>query len=497
MFKQSIRMCTLAAFMTINIGCASLGIKSTPWPNYTSTHDEKAVKFIRGVPVVKSGLYSDKTHKTNYADDDQQVIGITVSGGGMRAAAFALGVLEGLENSKVIDNVDFISTNSGGGWGVAAYLTERAAHTGPTAYELTRQRSTISKKFESMSEGKIKCLHSSISDHITNQKTFGEIFKKEKNLPDHFVNAALLPSETGFVFNKAYLEYYRVKQLDACKEKYDQQVSIDLDKGYKNALQNLPYGFAVATSGSVPLFYSATAKTAICDSGSYLYDSSFCSEGRFNATELHIVDGGIHDNHAYKTAAEIFSGYDCNSKSIKCKLIIIDSTTNIISPLILPEDNKARGLAFGFGTGSGFSGQDATAARLRDALFEAQGVKTILLDFFAAANLDDVDFTNLDSKENFEGLNHLKAFITHKVDCFDDENKKEIIKADFKNLNSKKAIGQFKRRSESDDCLRNNVYRAGTIAKTTYDYDAKAGMFPVVWDLGVFVARRLESKLKQ
>ena len=83
------------------------------------------------------------------------------------------------------------------------------------------------------------------------------------------------------------------------------------------------------------------------------------------------------------------------------------------------------------------------------------------------------------------------------MDCFDDENKKEIIKADFKNLNSKKAIGQFKRRSESDDCLRNNVYRAGTIAKTTYDYDAKAGMFPVVWDLGVFVARRLESKLKQ
>ena len=97
----------------------------------------------------------------------------------------------------------------------------------------------------------------------------------------------------------------------------------------------------------------------------------------------------------------------------------------------------------------------------------------------------------------FNELNHLKAFITHKVNCFDDENKKKNIKADFKNLNSKKAIGRFKRRSESDDCLRNNVYRAGTIAKTTYDYDAKAGMFPVVWDLGIFVADTLKEKPKK
>ena len=79
----------------------------------------------------------------------------------------------------------------------------------------------------------------------------------------------------------------------------------------------------------------------------------------------------------------------------------------------------------------------------------------------------------------------------------DSNNNKKIIKADFKKLNSKDAVERFNLRSKSDDCLRNNVYRAGTIAKTTYDYDEKAGMFPVVWVLGIFVTRRLEGQLKK
>ena len=63
-------------------GCAALGFKSTPWPNYTPTHDEKTVEFIRNVPAVKSGLLKETTKFDNYATDDKQVLGISVSGGG-------------------------------------------------------------------------------------------------------------------------------------------------------------------------------------------------------------------------------------------------------------------------------------------------------------------------------------------------------------------------------------------------------------------------------
>ena len=180
---------------------------------------------------------------------------------------------------------------------------------------------------------------------------------------------------------------------------------------------------------------------------------------------------------------------NCNSSNLRCQLLIIDSTTNIVSPLISGANDKKNKLAFGFGTGSGFSGQDATAARLREALFDSKGVETTLLDFFAAADLDNVNFSNLDNDKRFDGLDHLKNFITHKANCYKDNGK--IIKADFDGVTSKKAKERLALRASSDDCLRNNAYRAGTIAKTTYDYDEKAGMFPVVWDLGIFVTRKL------
>lgn len=499
-------------------GCASLGFSSTPWPNYTSVHDEKAVDFMRGVPPVKSGLLEGGVNGADYSSDDNYVLGISVTGGGMRAAAFTLGVLEELENQGVLDDVDFISSNSGGGWGVAAYLSDRADYSSANTYDLTDRRIVLSKKFQDMSEAGIKCLPVSIMENITGERTFDELYQNNSGaqLPDHFVNAAILPSESAFVFTEAYLDYFRVTRMDACNEKRYSGFDIRSSEDGGSALANVPYGYAIATSGSVPLFYTSSAKTSVCAEFGKLWESSFCNQNarkdEEKETEIHLVDGGIHDNHGYKTAIEILSEYQVGnhwenldnldhknkqskrnlcrkSGRLNCRLIQIDSTTSLISPLTTDAGNKSKGykLAAGFGAGSGFVGQDATALRIRKAIFDGLGTDTVLLDFPSASNRSE----NFEAyNENLLDLIHLRKFMETRVTCYEDSGRE--IRADTKRKRSFNAD----KRAVSDDCMRNNAYRAGTLAKTTYDYDAEAGMFPVLWDLGIFVARQKKTELK-
>jgi predicted acylesterase/phospholipase RssA len=47
---------------------------------------------------------------------EANVVGLALSGGGIRSAAFCLGVLQALDTTKVLDRVDYMSTVSGGGY---------------------------------------------------------------------------------------------------------------------------------------------------------------------------------------------------------------------------------------------------------------------------------------------------------------------------------------------------------------------------------------------
>ena len=46
----------------------------------------------------------------------QPKVGLALSGGGIRSATFSLGVLQGLAQLKLLRNVDYLSTVSGGGY---------------------------------------------------------------------------------------------------------------------------------------------------------------------------------------------------------------------------------------------------------------------------------------------------------------------------------------------------------------------------------------------
>ncbi len=49
-------------------------------------------------------------------NDDGSLVGLALSGGGVRSAAFCLGALQALDEARVLDRVDYLSTVSGGGY---------------------------------------------------------------------------------------------------------------------------------------------------------------------------------------------------------------------------------------------------------------------------------------------------------------------------------------------------------------------------------------------
>src|SRR5690606_12457075 len=57
------------------------------------------------------------------------VVGLALSGGGIRSAAFCLGALQALREANVLDKVDYLSTVSGGGY-IGASLTSGMTATG-------------------------------------------------------------------------------------------------------------------------------------------------------------------------------------------------------------------------------------------------------------------------------------------------------------------------------------------------------------------------------
>jgi hypothetical protein len=63
---------------------------------------------------------------------DRRMVGLALSGGGIRSATFNLGLLQGLARLKLLELVDYLSTVSGGGYigGWLAAWIQRAAQRG-------------------------------------------------------------------------------------------------------------------------------------------------------------------------------------------------------------------------------------------------------------------------------------------------------------------------------------------------------------------------------
>ena len=82
----------------------------------------------RFTPISKVETDFYKSPETRFGQDSTRAIGISISGGGSRAQYFGLGILIGLDEIKkdsisFLDQLDYFSTVSGGGFAVGYYLS--------------------------------------------------------------------------------------------------------------------------------------------------------------------------------------------------------------------------------------------------------------------------------------------------------------------------------------------------------------------------------------
>lgn len=89
---------------------------AVPLPFGLVLHEElaeiEASRRVRGSDATTSVAAGPSVQRAY----DMSLVGLAISGGGIRSATFALGVLQGLANRKWLQHVDYLSTVSGGGY---------------------------------------------------------------------------------------------------------------------------------------------------------------------------------------------------------------------------------------------------------------------------------------------------------------------------------------------------------------------------------------------
>lgn len=89
--------------------------------------------------TLKSAGDDREGHPVYGPTPNSNLVGLALSGGGVRSASFCLGVMQALDDAKVMDKVDYLSTVSGGGYigtSLVAAMSESKDHKFPFPSEL-------------------------------------------------------------------------------------------------------------------------------------------------------------------------------------------------------------------------------------------------------------------------------------------------------------------------------------------------------------------------
>ena len=484
----------MSASLLAGCGVNPFNLSSLPGAPKVEVRNEATHAFLKtsGPGQVDSlGLNMDLRD----AAADGEVVGLAVSGGGMRASAFTLGVLEGLEelqlgadSRNVLDRVDFISAISGGSWAVAAYLADRADKPGGS---LKANHSKIVQRFAETETIKVSCWANGMIGSVTLEKTFNDIYSGDNGatLPQVFFGSSLYPSQSPFVFTADFLRHYEVSELgDYC---VPNRLKLPPEPEGDFGLGQVPIGYAASASGTVPAFTSAFARTRLCEGNRY----SFCNtkKARKSADTIQLVDGGVYDNLGYKVAFErLMSLRRQKGKLPPATMVLIDSGTEELDQTVRYSRRNNSNL-LGYAAATSFSNQDATYARLARTQFEAVGLRpenVVLIDFGSLAGFDPQEHPDA-----LDGLALLADFAARGVRCTGDDGQPVKAPNRLERPVEVPAVEDSLNtlREKGEDCLRMNFVRAGYLHKTTYKYDEYA--FALRYQLGKFAVRVHRSKL--
>ena len=312
------------------------------------TDRSQFVKDGEILPSIQLDRY--KSVQLRPGQDSSLALAVSISGGGSRAANFAIGVMLGLEkiqvkNSRnILNEVDYLSTVSGGGFAGGAYIA--------SLYEYDQQKTKTSYLLsdyvdmhirEDLKHSYVKTLVGSlfnpriwfsylddgdalekvIDDLVLGYKRQKSRASKEKGfqaksiaLSDLFIdrdslelpvkfpmmvaNSSLLDKMGIFPFTPDILEQYkicgyshRMKKHSCSSEKFD--------------IYEMPLSVGIKASGSFPALISNTT-----------LQSRYHPKRRY----LHVIDGAMTDNFGFATALSLLKQDQVVDKKV---LLIIDA----------------------------------------------------------------------------------------------------------------------------------------------------------------------------
>lgn len=328
----------------------------------------------RSVAVSQLSLSEYKLPHLRKGQDKNSVLAVSISGGGSRAMCFGIGVLLGLEeikasNSNLLEEVDYFSTVSGGGFAAGYYLSRRyhyysydSAKVGPFSFNKIWNNSVERGSMLPSLNLSVRPLKNILIHNWLRPKgrirQYYYAVKKDVMFTDEIddiVPLGVSKKEGRKVYNRAIKELNHENYIDKLMLSHfyipkDSNTELKLPILIPNGtvFQNnarmalVPYlfdslcymGLCKRTSLSgdkqmkkynqcdMPLYYPITASAAFPGVLPQMRGERPGNE------ELRIIDGGVGDNFGYKSIFDVFNELnESNSyKKLKKRLIVIDAS---------------------------------------------------------------------------------------------------------------------------------------------------------------------------
>jgi predicted acylesterase/phospholipase RssA len=283
-------------------------------------------------------------------DYGNELVGLAVSGGGSRAAYFLAAVLDEMRRVRVagttgepsrslLDEVDYISSVSGGSLSSAYYVLERPPGSDEAVLDafFTRYRAEMRKHFEIRSLARTAFLFrwapllftyydrghvmaSTWDANFFDGATFADLPQAKPPYPSLIINATSYSSGHKFLFTRLasarlnegavfrtlrsrrlITEGYDVTHRPLFTEGFD---TIDSDIG------TFKLSLAVVASAGVPNLLGPVALKDRTRKGAYVA----------------LGDGGIYDNYGLETLVQLFTRILEERPGLRARIIIVDGT---------------------------------------------------------------------------------------------------------------------------------------------------------------------------
>ena len=300
-------------------------------------------QFLKdGDPIPTVDLKAYRSVQERPGQDPALAVAMAISGGGSRASNFGVGIMMGLERialsqrGNALDQVDYLSTVSGGGFAGGAYVSARFDH----HYYRPGQAFSLAEYVErniradlqvsyvgALARGYFNpkvwfsfvdygdALEKAINEHVLGygrrkytpdprQIVLGDLFISRSDtsgqalFPMHITNSSAMGTLAIFPFTPDILATHQVNG-------YTHQMKIVEEDSLDP--YSIPLSVGIKASGSFPVLIPNTT-----------LHSDFNADRRY----LHIMDGAMTDNQGYYTALEVLKQEEAVHRRV---LLIVDA----------------------------------------------------------------------------------------------------------------------------------------------------------------------------